>query len=246
MVRGFINDILQTHVLPIMQQISRLNFQQDNAISHMARLSQDFLHAVTTLSWPVRSPDLSPFQHMFARIANNLHSKRTGPLTSEKLKDAEQCLVRRVQAREFSEDFKKLERKEIVSSNSNLKSLNSFIDDKGTIRVGVILGNSELGYGTKYPIALPEYVQGVERNTVQEIQQVLHNHNILVHKFKVAKDRVTSDNYKVVIHPDRVSRGEYERRFNAPTTNEIAAVVVISERTAFRDIVIQAHDGRLT
>ncbi|GFV15102.1 helitron_like_N domain-containing protein [Trichonephila clavipes] len=62
----------------------------------------------------------------------------------------------------------------------------------------------------------------------------------------MAKDRVTSDNYKVVIHPDRVPRGEYERRFNAPTTNEIAAVVVSSERTASRDIVIQAHDGRLT
>ncbi|GFY15427.1 helitron_like_N domain-containing protein [Trichonephila clavipes] len=60
------------------------------------------------------------------------------------------------------------------------------------------------------------------------------------------QDRVASDNYKVVIHPDRVPRGEYERRFNAPTTNEIAAVVVSSERTASRDLVIQAHDGRLT
>ncbi|GFS49748.1 helitron_like_N domain-containing protein [Trichonephila clavipes] len=89
------------------------------------------------------------------------------------------------------------------------------------------------------------YVQGVERNTAQKIQ-VLHDHNILVHEFKMAKDRVTSDNYKVVIHPDRVPCGEYERRFNAPTTNEIAAVVVSSERTASRDIVIQAHDGRLT
>ncbi|GFT92960.1 helitron_like_N domain-containing protein [Trichonephila clavipes] len=87
-----------------------------------------------------------------------------------------------------------------------------------------------------------EYVQGVERNTVQKIQQVLHNHNILVHEFEMAKDRVTSDNYKVVIHPDRVPRGEYERRFKAPTTNKI----VSSERTVSRDIVIQAHDGCLT
>ncbi|GFW44229.1 ATP-dependent DNA helicase [Trichonephila clavipes] len=71
-----------------------------------------------------------------------------------------------------------------------------------------------------------EYVQGVERSMVKKIQ-VLHDHNILVHAFKMAKDRVTSDNYKVVIHPDRVPRGECERRFNAPTTNEIAAVVVI-------------------
>ncbi|GFV54590.1 helitron_like_N domain-containing protein [Trichonephila clavipes] len=43
-----------------------------------------------------------------------------------------------------------------------------------------------------------EYVQGVERNTVRKIQ-VLHDHNILVHEFKMAKNRVTSDNYKVVM-----------------------------------------------
>ncbi|GFT64339.1 helitron_like_N domain-containing protein [Trichonephila clavipes] len=74
-----------------------------------------------------------------------------------------------------------------------------------------------------------EYVQSVERNMVKKIKQVLHDHNILVHEFKMAKDRVTSDNYNVVIHPDRVPRGEHERRFNALTPNEIAAVVVTSE-----------------
>ncbi|GFW84102.1 helitron_like_N domain-containing protein [Trichonephila clavipes] len=74
-----------------------------------------------------------------------------------------------------------------------------------------------------------EYVKGVERNTVKKIQQVLHNRNILVHEFKMAKARVTSDNYKVMIHPDRAPRGEQERRFNVPTTNGIAAVVVSTE-----------------
>ncbi|GFS62270.1 ATP-dependent DNA helicase [Trichonephila clavipes] len=91
-----------------------------------------------------------------------------------------------------------------------------------------------------------EYIQGVERNTVKKIQEVLHDHNILVHEFKMAKYSMTSDNYKVVMQPDCVPRSEYERRFNAPTTNETAAVVVSSERTASQDIVIQAHDGRLT
>ncbi|GFY20441.1 helitron_like_N domain-containing protein [Trichonephila clavipes] len=93
---------------------------------------------------------------------------------------------------------------------------------------------------------LYEYVQGLERDTAQKIQQVLHDQNILVHEFKMANDRVTIDNYKVVIHPDRVPRGEYETRFNSPTTNEIAAVVVSSERTASRHISIQAHDDRIT
>lgn len=91
-----------------------------------------------------------------------------------------------------------------------------------------------------------EYVPGVERNTVKKIQKVLHDHNVLVHEFKMAKVRVIGNNHKVVIHPGRVSRGEHERRFNAPAANEIAAVVVSSEQIASRDIVIQAHDGRLT
>ncbi|GFV60705.1 integrase catalytic domain-containing protein [Trichonephila clavipes] len=90
----------------------------------------------------------------FARNAKNPHNKRREPLTSEELTDAEHCLVRRVHAREFSEDFKMLERSETVSSNSKLKSLNSFIYDKGIIRVGCRLGNSELDYGSKYSIVL--------------------------------------------------------------------------------------------
>lgn len=60
-----------------------------------------------------------------------------------------------------------------------------------------------------------EYIQGVERNTIQKIQ-VLYDHDILAHEFKMAEDGVTSDNYKVVIHPDRVPLSEHERRFNAP------------------------------
>ncbi|GFS93186.1 ATP-dependent DNA helicase [Trichonephila clavipes] len=50
-----------------------------------------------------------------------------------------------------------------------------------------------------------EYVQGVERNTVQKIQQVLHNHNIFVHEFKMAKDRVTRDNALIHIE-DKIIR----------------------------------------
>ncbi|GFT41402.1 transposable element Tcb2 transposase [Trichonephila clavipes] len=52
-------DILPPHVLPLMQRLSRAIFQQDNAQPHTARVSQDFVHVVTTLPWPVRSPDFS-------------------------------------------------------------------------------------------------------------------------------------------------------------------------------------------
>ncbi|GFU92488.1 ATP-dependent DNA helicase [Trichonephila clavipes] len=69
---------------------------------------------------------------------------------------------------------------------------------------------------------------------------------VLLNGKRNLQDRLISNNNKVGIHPDRVPRGEYERQFNAPTTNEITAVVVSSERTTSRDIVIQAHDDRLT
>jgi len=93
-----------------------------------------------------------------------------------------------------------------------------------------------------------EFMQDVDRTIVQKIQHVLHEHNILVREFKTAREKIIRDNthLKVVIHPDRVPRGQHERQFNAPTTNEIAAVIVSNEQTTSRDIVVQARDGRLS
>ncbi|GFW91497.1 transposable element Tcb2 transposase [Trichonephila clavipes] len=61
----YVHDILQPHVLPLMQRLLGAIFQQDNARSHMATVSQDSLHIVSTLSWPARSPDLSPIEHIW-------------------------------------------------------------------------------------------------------------------------------------------------------------------------------------
>ncbi|GFT09980.1 uncharacterized protein TNCV_1114411 [Trichonephila clavipes] len=52
--------ILLLHVLPLMEGA---NFQQENARQHIARMSQDCLHTITTLPWPARSPYLSPIEH---------------------------------------------------------------------------------------------------------------------------------------------------------------------------------------
>ncbi|GFT84312.1 ATP-dependent DNA helicase [Trichonephila clavipes] len=50
------------------------------------------------------------------------------------------------------------------------------------------------------------YIEGVERETVLKIQQMLHSHNVLLKIFKSAIDNWPSDNYKVVIHADRTPR----------------------------------------
>ncbi|GFW53218.1 l-Fucosyltransferase [Trichonephila clavipes] len=63
-VQRYVHDILQPHVLPFMQRLPGAIFQQDNARSHTARVSQYFFRTVTILPWPARSPDLSPIEHV--------------------------------------------------------------------------------------------------------------------------------------------------------------------------------------
>ncbi|GFX88024.1 transposable element Tcb2 transposase [Trichonephila clavipes] len=64
----YAHDILQPHVLPFMQRLPRAIFQQDNARSYTARVSQDYLRTVKTLPWPARFPDLSPIKHIWDHL----------------------------------------------------------------------------------------------------------------------------------------------------------------------------------
>ncbi|GFX08864.1 uncharacterized protein TNCV_761521 [Trichonephila clavipes] len=52
----YVHDILQTHVLPLMQWLPRAIFQQDNARPHTARVSQDCLRNVTTYCLSLTCP----------------------------------------------------------------------------------------------------------------------------------------------------------------------------------------------
>ncbi|GFW65808.1 transposable element Tcb1 transposase [Trichonephila clavipes] len=61
----YVHDILQTHVLPLMQRLPGAIFTQDNTGPHTARMSQDCLHIVTTLALPSRSPDVFPIEHIW-------------------------------------------------------------------------------------------------------------------------------------------------------------------------------------
>ncbi|GFX16473.1 transposable element Tcb1 transposase [Trichonephila clavipes] len=61
----YVHDILQPYVLPLMKRLPGAIFQQDNARPPTARVSQDSLNTVTTLPWPVKSPDLSLIEHIW-------------------------------------------------------------------------------------------------------------------------------------------------------------------------------------
>ncbi|GFU83263.1 transposable element Tcb1 transposase [Trichonephila clavipes] len=73
----YVHDILQPHVLSLMQRLSGAIFQQDNARPHTASASQDGLCIVATLPWPARSPDLCPIEHIWDHLR-----WRVGHLTS--------------------------------------------------------------------------------------------------------------------------------------------------------------------
>ncbi|GFS84398.1 transposable element Tcb2 transposase [Trichonephila clavipes] len=64
----FVHDILQPHVLPLMQRLPGAIFQPDNARPHVARVSQDCLRTVTILPWPARSPALSPIEPIWDHL----------------------------------------------------------------------------------------------------------------------------------------------------------------------------------
>ncbi|GFT37330.1 DDE_3 domain-containing protein [Trichonephila clavipes] len=56
----YFDDILRTHVGPLINGLPWALFQQDNARPHTARVAQDFLLHFLALSWPARSPICPP------------------------------------------------------------------------------------------------------------------------------------------------------------------------------------------
>lgn len=99
------------------------------------------------------------------------------------------------------------------------------------------LGNSEHEIHQRCAIS-----RVVEREIIAQLQLLLHEHNQLVKLFKTALDMMPSDDHKIVIRADKRAAGEHERRFNAPTSDEVA-IVVVGENLVSRDIVVRRRDG---
>ncbi|GFW06724.1 DDE_3 domain-containing protein [Trichonephila clavipes] len=64
MGQRYVDDILRPHVGPFLNGLPGAIFQQGNARPHTARVTQDFLRHFQTLPWLVRSPNLSPVEHV--------------------------------------------------------------------------------------------------------------------------------------------------------------------------------------
>ncbi|GFX59746.1 transposable element Tcb2 transposase [Trichonephila clavipes] len=80
----YVHDILQQHVLPLIQQLPGASFQLDNARTHTARVSQDCLKNYYCPFLSDRSPDLSPIEPILDHLG-----RLVGHPTS--LNELEQC-----------------------------------------------------------------------------------------------------------------------------------------------------------
>ncbi|GFV31163.1 DDE_3 domain-containing protein [Trichonephila clavipes] len=70
----YVDDILRPHVGPFLNGLRGAIFQQDNARPHTARVAQDFLRHFQTLPWLIRSPDLSPVEHVWDQLKRQIPS----------------------------------------------------------------------------------------------------------------------------------------------------------------------------
>ncbi|XP_075707181.1 LOW QUALITY PROTEIN: uncharacterized protein LOC142741727 [Rhinoderma darwinii] len=86
-------------------------------------------------------------------------------------------------------------------------------------------------------------VPGTRADILLELQHMLHEHHCYVEIFKSSLEIMTLDNYKVVINADRRPTGEHERRYNAPTHNDVTVVIVGEFEN--QDIVLQKRDNQL-
>ena len=75
---------------------------------------------------------------------------------------------------------------------------------------------------------------------------MLHEHNEHVRIFKTALDQRTPDmrDYRVVIRADRVPQGQHQRTFNAPSGNDVAAILPEGQE-GYRDIVLSNRDSTI-
>lgn len=79
---------------------------------------------------------------------------------------------------------------------------------------------------------------------IASLQSFLHEHNALIRLFKTAIEQMPADDYKVVIKADKTPIGQHDRRYNAPTIDEVA-IVIVGEQFESRDIILHRRSENI-
>lgn len=88
------------------------------------------------------------------------------------------------------------------------------------------------------------YNTGTRREIVASLQTLFHQRNELIRLFTTAIERMPTDDYKVVIKADKTPVGQHERRYNAPTIDEVA-IVIVGDEFESRDIVLHRRNNNI-
>lgn len=81
-----------------------------------------------------------------------------------------------------------------------------------------------------------------ERAIVELLENFLENRNQLMKLFKRVSLQLRNDKYQIVINADKVPSGEHAGRFNAPTVDEVA-VIMVGDPVDSRAIKITRRDS---
>ena len=84
----------------------------------------------------------------------------------------------------------------------------------------------------------------VERTIVSQLQHLFHENNNLVRLFKTAIDLMPTDTHKIVISADKTPTGQDVRRYNAPTIDEVA-IVMVGDQFLPRDTILHKRNAQL-
>ena len=89
-----------------------------------------------------------------------------------------------------------------------------------------------------------EISPNVERTIVSQLQHLFHENNNLVRLFKTAINLMPTDTHKIVISADKTPPGQHVRRYNAPTIDEVA-IVMVGDQFLPRDIILHKRNAQL-
>jgi len=76
-------------------------------------------------------------------------------------------------------------------------------------------------------------IPNLKRGLIESLQTVLRENNHLIHSFRSNLESRSFDewqNFKLIIHADRVPQDEHRGQYNAPTIDEVAVLLVNEDK----------------
>lgn len=101
------------------------------------------------------------------------------------------------------------------------------------------IGNEENEINTRCSI-----INNVEKDIITRLQRLFHNKNRVIQLFKYALQKLPIKNYQIVIRADQPPIGQHKGRYNEPSSNEVA-IVMINGQSNSRDIIVQRKNDQL-